>query len=155
MEYIIVTLLAIIALIEGVRLYLTHRPTTEWSYFKKRVEDAQKLIWDMQFKAFKTMEIREEIRHEYDMMKSRVASLEGQLANFPVDGNKDELARLEDTKKKSEEDCKRFELQMKQLDDEVKGAKPSNENPEGITGIYQQIDSLKEVKGMVEDYMKK
>ena len=43
---------------------------------------------------------------------------------------------------------------MLQLDNEVSGAKPTNENPEGVMGINQQIDSYMELKGMLKDWIK-
>ncbi len=51
----------------------------EKKYFKQKLEGVQKMLWDMEFKIQKTRMIREEIRQEYDNLKSKLNVLEAQL----------------------------------------------------------------------------
>lgn len=154
MEIIIVALLAVVAGCEVYRTYLGKKTPTQYDHFKRRLDGTRGMIWDLQFKVFKTREIREDIRKEYDMMQSRIAGLDKQITEFPKDGNVDELKRLQDQKVLAERDSNRFVAQMKQLDVEVEGAKPSAENPNGADGIVQQIDSLRELESMLKSYLK-
>ena len=153
----VIGLLAIIAVSEVVRLVLTHKPTTKKEHFKQKLEGTEKMVWDLEFKIFKTREIREDIRQEYDFMKHRVIGFEERLKVWDVskDGNEEEKKKHEDQKVLAERDMNRLEAQLKQLDIEISGSKPTNEYPDGVTGITQQIDSLKELQGMVKDWLKK
>lgn len=154
MEYAIVGLLALIAGCEVYRTYLGKKSPTRKDHFKQRLQGTRNTIWDLQFKVFKTREIREEIRNEYDMMKSRLATLEQQIANFPTDKDQGDKARLEDDVVRAKRDADRFLAQMKELDLEVEGSKKTNEHPDGVTGITQNIDSLRELEAMLKDYIK-
>ena len=48
-------------------------------YFRKKLDGVQKMIWDIEFKRAKTQLIREDIRVEYDNMRSKLATLENQI----------------------------------------------------------------------------
>lgn len=151
---VIIVLLFVIATSELARLFLTHRPETRKNHFKKKLEGTKKMIADLEFKIFKTREIREDIRQEYAYMVSRIESIDNQINKFPADGNQDELGRLKDDKVRAERDRDRFVAQMKQLDVEIGGAKPSQDYPDGVEGITQQIDSLQELSSMLKDWIK-
>ncbi len=151
----ITTLLIIIAVAEVARLVLTHIPVTQKSYFKQRLAGTQRLIWDLEFKAHKTREIREDVRKEYSNMMSRIDSLKTQVANWPADKDEGDKKRLEDQIVLCQRDADRFVAQMRQLDTEVEGAPKTNENPDGVDGIVQQIGQLKEVQIMLKDWIKK
>ena len=69
---IVIILLAVIALSEIGRLYLTHRKVNKKRYFRQKLEGVERLIYDLEFKAFKTREIREDIRKEYSMICARL-----------------------------------------------------------------------------------
>ena len=151
---IIISLLTIIAVSEVTRLILTHKKTGKKAYFKQRLEGTERLIWDLEFKAFKTREIREDVRKEYSDMKARIHSLDEQIKNWPKEKDEAERKRAEDQKVLAERDAQRFETQMEQLDIEVEGTRPTDKYPDGVTGIVQQIGSLKEVQTMIKDWMK-
>ena len=156
MELMILILLTVLVLEEVARLIISYTPRTKKSYFKHRLIGVDNLIWDLEFKRFKTKEIREEIRKEYAQVKSRLFKLEEDIKVAKDSGVKkdDGLGALEDTKALLERDSKRFEEQMTQLDVETDGAKKSQENPDGTRGIAQELDSLREVKGMLQDWVK-
>ena len=125
------------------------------TYFKKKLQGVQNMIWDLEFKRAKTQMIREEIRQDYDQLKSKLYVLEGDIkkqAETPT-MEKGEIARLDDQKVLLDRDIKRREEQMKDLDLEVMGSKATNEYPEGVQGVNQQIDALHELKSMLKEYI--
>ena len=132
---IIIALLAVIALSEISRLVMTHKPTTRKGHFKGKLDGVSKMIWDLEFKVFKTREIREDIRQEYDFMVSRVENFDNTIKTWPEDGDVGERKRVEDQKVLAERDRDRLLNQIKDLDIEISGAKPTAENPEGHIGI--------------------
>ncbi len=154
MQTLIVVLLAVIAVSEILRLVLTHRPTTKRGHFKQKLEGVQKMVWDFEFKAYKTREIREDVRQEYDYMLSRIESYDAQIKNWSADKDVADKKRIEDQKVLAERDRDRLLAQIKQLDAEVEGAKPTAENHEGVDGISQQIESLRELLGMLKSWIK-
>lgn len=150
----IVLLLGLIALTEVTRLFLTHKPQTKKTHFKQKLDGVAKMIWDLEFKKFKTEEIKEDIRNEYDGAKSSIHTIDAQIKNWPKGKPEADKKQLEDRKVLAERDVKRYEAQMSMLDTEVKGAKPSADFPDGVTGIDQQIDSMNELKVMLKDWIK-
>ena len=110
------------------------------------------MVWDLEFKRFKTREIREEVRQTYDNQKSRQFSLKEQLNNKEL--KKEELANIKDEIERLDVQLKRYEEQMKGLDLEVEGSKPTNELPDGHDGINQTLDSLRELQQMIKDYLR-
>ncbi len=154
MQILIVVLLATIATSEVLRLVLTHRPTTKRSYFKGKLKGVQSMIWDFEFKAHKTREIREDVRQEYDYMLARIGGYNTQIKDWPADKDAADRKRIEDQKVLAERDRDRLLSQIKQLDAEVEGAKPNAENHDGTEGISHQIDSLRELHGMLKNWIK-
>lgn len=151
-ELIVIGLLTIIALSSINRIWIVLKPFGKVAYFKGKFKGTERLIWDLQFKRFKTLEIREDVRKEYDYMQSRIASIEEDIKNFK--GEKADKAVLEEKKILAEKDRDRLKNQVDQLDAEVYGAKPSQANPQGVIGLDEQMDSMVELKGMLKDYIK-
>ena len=151
---IIILLLASIAMSDILRLLLTHWPISKKIHFKQKLAGVQKMVWDLEFKTFKTREIREDVRKEYDQSKSRLSILEEEIKNWPADKDPGDKAKLEDKVVLLKRDVGRFEAQLKQLDLECNGSKPTNEYPDGIQGINHQIDSLQELKLMIQEWIK-
>lgn len=154
MIYLIAALLTVIAILEASRLYLSHRKTGKKSHFKQKLEGVEKMVWDLEFKAFKTREIREGVRQEYDLMNQRIDSIKKQIENWPKDSDEGEKKRTEDKLVICQRDADRLKGQLKALDEEVDGAKPSAENPNGAIGINHNIDSLAELSGMLKSWIK-
>lgn len=126
-------------------------------YFRAKANGVQKMIWDYEFKRAKTRAIREDIRKQYDQDKSKLAIIITQLGKEEKNPTmeKGDLARLEDEKVRLEKDLERWEAQMKGLDLEVEGSKKTQEFPDGVMGINQTLDSLRELQKMVKDYTKR
>lgn len=147
---ITIALLALIAIFEGLRMYWTYRPVSKKDHFKQKLEGTTKMIWDMEFKRHKTRELREGVRQDYDGAKNKLFQIEEGLKGNPDKETKD---KLEDAKPLAERDLKRFEAQLKMLDLEIEGSKPTNEYPDGVNGVDHQIDSLHSLTKMLKDYI--
>ena len=145
-------LLLILVLIEAGRVFLLLRPTSQKSYFKQRSKDITRQIWDLEFKRFKTLEVREEIRTAYDNHRGRLTALEERIKSFT--GTNEDKKNLEDDKVRLEKDIERYKEQMKMIDLEIEGSKPISDYPNGLEGINHQLDSLREVRQMVGDWIK-
>lgn len=148
-------LLGIIAISEITRLILTHKKTSKKEHFKSKLEGTQKMVWDLEFKKFKTAEIREDVRKEYDYMQSRIDTINKSIQDFPKNKDKAERARLEDDKVRAERDLGRLKGQIEHLDLDIKGSKPTNQYPDGVSGIEDQINSISELTKMLKNWIKK
>lgn len=131
---------------------------TNWKYrhFAKKLRGVEKMIEDLIFKRFKTLEIREQIRQEHDNNRARLSSIESQIEVQKTTPTMEqgEIARLDDTKILLQREIDRLQAQMKDLDLEVHGSKPTAEYQNGVEGIDHQIDALYELKQMVKAYLK-
>lgn len=127
----------------------------KYKYFNKKLQNVEYAILDQEFKRFKTLEIREEIRQNYDNIKARIALLKTKHEEEEKKGlSKPDLDRIDDDKVRAEAERDRLEKQIKGLDREVYGAKPDQEDHAGYDGIEQTLESLHELVGMIKDYMK-
>lgn len=153
-SFYVVGLLVVIAISEISRLYLTHRTHTKKDHYKQKLDGVMKMIWDQEFKLFKTKEIREGVRQSYEQTKARISVIDEQLTNWPKDKPVVDKPGMEDEKVRMAESLKKFEENMKNLDIEIEGSKPTNELPEGHQGIKMQIDSLMELKAMLDEHIK-
>lgn len=126
-------------------------------YFKDKLKGVQKMIWDFEFKRFKTDELYEEIREERDNQKSKLsvllARIESEKANPTMESG--EIARLDDDKVRLEKSIENLESQMNAINLELHGSKKCVEYPDGLSGVDQTIDSLYELVGMMKSYIKK
>src|SRR3990167_1908629 len=148
----ITALLITIAITEISRLFLTHRKMSKKRHFKQKLDGTERMIWDLEFKTFKTKEMREDVRKEYDFMNARIEAIDATIKNLQKDGG--ETKRAEDQKVLAERDRDRLKEQIKQLDLEVNGSKRTNEYPDGVSGIGDQVDGLKTLQGMLKDHIK-
>jgi len=132
---------------------------TKWSqkrHFKQKIRGIQKAIWSLEFDRFKTAEIREEVRKQYDNVQAKLSILKAQLES-DSDKPSMEKKQREETEmavKRLEEDSKRHQAQMDELDTRIHGAEPTEENPEGVKGINQDLESFRELQTMLSDYIK-
>lgn len=151
----VILLLSIIACSEILRLVLTHRPLTNRRYFRNKLDGVEKLILDLEFAKFKTSEVREDIRREYDSMKSRLDELDIRIkAGKKPDEDQGEFNRLDDQKVLFTRDIGRLEEQLKRLDLEIHGSKKTSEYPDGATGITQKIEELRGLAQILKIWIK-
>jgi len=135
-----------------------YKKLTNWKYrhFVNKLRGVERMTEDLIFKRFKTLEIRDQIRQECDNNKARLDSIEQQIKNQKENPTLEEgeIKRLDDTKVILEREIERLTQQMRGLDLDVSGSKPTNEFPDGLEGINHQIDALYELKQMIKAYLK-
>jgi len=126
------------------------------TYFQKKSKAVQNMIWDLEFKLYKTKEIREEVRQELSNKKAQLETLENQIKSQKEKPTmkEEEAKQLDDRKVFLDKDIQRHIDQLKILDEEIGGVKKSAENPEGSAGLIQQIEALYELKGIIKSYIK-
>jgi CRISPR/Cas system-associated endoribonuclease Cas2 len=126
-------------------------------YFKRKRQGIQYSIWDLEFKRFKAKELREGVRQAYDDSKQKLQGIE--FTRKTAEENKmlpkEELAGLDDKIVLLKRDIERYEAQMRSIDLQIDGSKQTNEYPEGYEGLEQNLDGLRELLGMVDDYLKR
>lgn len=124
---------------------------TKKRFFKNKIKDVSKYIWDLEFKIEKSRQVREGVRLDRERTLELVSQLEVQIKGTEDSKKKTEL---EGQIKKLQDNIARYEAQMKMIDFEIDGGQPSEENPAGI-GILEKISSFIELRKMYEDYIKR
>lgn len=119
----------------------------KYKYFKSKFEQVQREIWNLDFKIAKSRQVREGIRQDRDHALNSLNAIETAL-------KEKKTPELEKDKASLEDNVKRYEAQMKMIDEQIEGGFVSDENPAGI-GIKEQMKSLAELRNMYEDYLKK
>ena len=137
-------------------------------YFKKKLHGVQCMIWVTEFKKEKTIALRESVRQEYDGATAKLQVLETQIKSLPEDQTKwtDEQKRILDQKTLLVRDIEGvrngdgtvarlgYKDHMKDLDLEIYGSPKTNEFPDGVNGMTQQIEGLHELKGILKKFIK-
>ena len=127
------------------------------------------MIWDLEFKREKTSILRENIRHEYDGACAKLQIIETQIKSLPEDKTKwtDEQKRLEDQKVLLLQDIEGvrngdgtvakpgYKDVMGEMDVQISGSDKTQEYPDGINGIAQQIQGLRELQQILRNYIKR
>ena len=126
----------------------------EKTYFKKKLIGVQNMVWDLEFKKFKTLYVREQIRKEYDALRSRLEILKTQINADKGKPVTDEFKRLQDQEVIVTKDISKKLDQMKSLDIEIVGAKPSAEIPDGHQGLDETVEALRELMDVTKKYLK-
>lgn len=147
-------LLSILIVIELVRFYLSYKNGDKKDFFKQKIDNVHRQIWEWEFRIFKTKEVREDIRKELDNAVSRSEITKNSIKNWPKDKPKEDKAKIEDELTLMERDIERFKKQIDNLDLEIYGSKPTNEHPDGVLGFQYQIDSLRELEEMLKEWVK-
>lgn len=150
MNILIVVLLLVISACEILRVYTAYRPQSKKRQFEEKIKQVQATIWDLQFKLHKTAEIREDVRKEYDQAQAQLHSLKERK-----DESKEAKAQTQKEIEFYEGAANRFKAQLENLDIEMHGLTATPENPEGYTGIQQQIESYEELKAMLSNYVRR
>lgn len=124
-------------------------------YFKKMQKGVRKMIWDMEFKRFKKAMDRETVRQARDMAKSRLIILETRTKNAKEEEKKtDEFKRVEDDLVRTKKEIESYEEQLQAHDLELNGSRKTNQYPDGVDGIAQQLDALRALYALIPRYIK-
>lgn len=123
-----------------------------WKYrfFMKKISDVERSILEYEFKIAKSRQVREGVRQDRDRALESAKRLSVALTG----ATKDQTIDLEKQIATQEDNAKRFEAQMKMVDDQIQGTKPSESDP-GQQGIIDIIASLTELLTMYKDYADK
>ena len=126
------------------------------AYFKKKLKGIQAMIWDLEFKRYKTLYVREQIRGEYDALRSKLEILKTQITSEKDKPTMPEgdIKRLDDEDVRITRDIERKLAQMKSLDIEINGSKPTAELPEGHQGLNETMEALRELAQVTKAYIK-
>ncbi len=117
-------------------------------FFKKKVNDVQASIWEFEFKVSKSRQVREGVRLDRDRAVEAIARVESAIEGAEKEkkeGLEKEMAYLNDN-------VRRYEAQMKMIDDQINGIPANGEDP-GEQGILETIKGLVELKSMYQDYI--
>lgn len=120
---------------------------TKKRYFKKRLGGIKKMLWDREFKKFKLLELREEVRKEYDKGLETTDAYKKQIAN--KDNTKETTKILEEKLAEMEKYTAKKEEQLKMFDAQISGG-DSEEN----ASVQAEIDGLHELDKMTREYIK-
>lgn len=126
-------------------------------FFKAKIEEVTKTIWELEFKIAKSRQIREGVRQDRDRAVENKGHVVERLKN---EKDKEKIKELEEQVKLNEENIKRYEAQMKMIDDQIQGSdqqNPSDEYPDGVpavVGILEKIKSFTELRIMYQEYLK-
>jgi len=148
---LITILLIVITIVEVYRVFALNSGNSKKSHYKNKLKGTTKMRWDLEFKVNKTEQIREEVRKEYDYMKSRIDTIEQSAKNEKDEAQKDNIL---DKKIVAEKDAERLLNQIKALDVEINGTTPNEQYRDGVTGIVDQIATFRELEGMLRKYIK-
>lgn len=151
MTYTII-LLAIIAILELIKLILVYRKPTVKSYLNKVLEGLDKEVWNADVATYKWRIQREDVRGQYDQVKAGLTSLEEKLKDYK--GKPEDKGKLEDEIVRAEADVKKLETTLSTIDIVLTGAKPSAELPEGRQGLNELKESKQDMIAITKKYIK-
>lgn len=125
-------------------------------YFKNSIKVALRNIWGLEFRRFKALELREEIRGAYDTTKAKLLAVEGDIAKQKVNPTMEEgeIKKLDDKKVLIEKEIAGYETQLKNIDIMIYGSKQTAEMPEGFVGLNQELDLNRESIESIKKYLK-
>lgn len=129
-------------------LFVTNMFNKKKKYFQTMLAEMQKVIWDLEFKKFKTMQVRENNRRQYDRASDALQRVTVESNAKPE--NKELLAQKENI----ERSVTNIKAEIDTMDQMISGAEPSEINPEGVEGITQKLDSFVELKGYLQRFIK-
>ena len=117
----------------------------KYKLFTRKIRDVQLSIWEQEFKVAKSRQVREGVRQDRDRAVNAVLNLDASVKD------KAQEKELAEQKATLQDNIKRYEAQMKMIDDQINGVPAKGEDP-GIQGIMENIASLVELKGMFKSY---
>lgn len=121
-------------------------------FFKSKIKRVTYQIWELEFKISKSRQVREGVRQDRDRAIEASQQVTAQVQGA-TDTTSAEFANLVHMLETSSDNVKRYEAQMKMVDDQINGSN-GDETHEPIIGIVEQIKSLVELKEMYKQYLK-
>ena len=127
--------------------YLFNR---QYRFFHRKLYAVQASIWEAEFKAAKSRQVREGVRQDRDRAKEAMNNIDAALGS---EKDKDKRKKLEQEKAAFADNVTRYEAQMRMIDDQINGF-AGDEKHEPIVGLIEQIKSYTELMLMYKDYMR-
>lgn len=123
-------------------------------FFKEKLLQIERSIWNMEFKISESRKVREGIRLDRDRAVETQGILKGKLETKEANITPELKEKYEKELEKVKDNQTRFEKQMQMLDDELNG-RAGTETTDGIEGVTNQIASLVSLRDMTKQYIKK
>lgn len=105
---------------------------TKKKYFRKMLQDADRVIWDLEFKKFTALNEREVTRRQYDQAQDALARITQSLK-----GKKDE--KVEAEKASVEKYISDTKKHLDAVDATIAGGAPSELLPDGAEGLDNKL----------------
>lgn len=121
----------------------------KYKFFKKKIKQVECAIADLEFKLFKSREMREDIRKQRDRVVEALDAIDAKLPTDMAQEAKDALMaerKIQQTFKDNATE------QLRMMDEEIDGRKATEDKPE-YPGVIQQIDAMRELLQMYKDYI--
>lgn len=129
--------------------YIKYATNRKYRIFAKKIKDVDATIWDFEFKVAKSRQVREGVRQDRDRAVEAALHVGRQLEAKPAGVD---LKKLESDKAALEDNAKRYEAQMKMVDEQINGVPAKGVDP-GQQGILDTIASLVELREMYKSYL--
>lgn len=111
------------------------------------LKDIQRVIWNQEFKRFKALAVREQLRREYDQANDAF----NRISAHPDLETNDQLKQ---EKQKIEQRLTQLKGQIDDMDLRLNGVVPNENNPEGLIGITQELESSIEMREYIKAFVK-
>jgi len=124
-------------------------------FFKSKIKQVERSIWDLEFKLYKIREMREERRKQRDRAMETIDAYEVQLKK--PDHKEETIKELTGKKDEQIKYKEHLEQQIQFLDWEINGGAPEGAvdgNGSPIIGTIPQIEGMRELLKMYRDYLK-
>lgn len=124
--------------------------SAKYWFFKKKINDVQKTIWDKEFKIAKARQVREGVRQDRDRAIEAVNQIKNGLEKQKDVATKESMQKEQSA---FEENVKRYEAQMAMIDKQINGYTAKNETEESVIGVLEEIRSYIELREMYKQYI--
>ena len=121
-------------------------------YFEAMVTDAEKVIWDLEFKKYTALGERETTRRQYDQGVDALNRLGAQLNNPNL--SKDDKANLEVQKESVIKTVNDLKKHLDAIDGTVVGSAPTELLPDGAEGIDNKLKSWVQRREYIKGFIK-
>lgn len=123
-------------------------------YFKAKLNQVKRFIWDLEFSRAKLRTLKEQMRQQYDRLKETSAMAETQLEAEKAKEKPDQavMDNLKKVLEKYAPDIEYLTKQMEGVDNAIETqAVDEKGNP---VGVNPRIEAARAMKQMLQDYMK-
>ena len=132
---------------------------TKRKYFKDKLKAVEKMTWDLEFSRQKKQDQRESYRLSYDNLRNKLEQLNIKVKKESEPGGwketkPDEFARFADDEAILKAEIEKQKSWIDGLDLEVVGSPITAQYPDGVQGVNQQLDALRDLQETLKQYIK-